>query len=244
MDGIYFLHIPKTAGVSVGRLLEAEFGEALCPAKTLDALLSTPREARDAATAFAGHFGVWLPDIVGRRFRTFTLLRDPVARTVSHYRHVKRDPNHPYHRYVQDQSLAEFVSDPVTAWMSCNFQARYLARSVSPLELAGRFDQADFERSRLSVTWEAATLGASDERLAEAAAATLASLDFVGVTEAFSAGHEAIRAKFGFGAHPIEHLNAAPDPPDRIDEPTLDLIRRRTAVDADLYRSVAPAPEL
>src|SRR5262245_4548215 len=121
MNGLYFLHIPKTAGLSVARLLEEEFGQGLCPATTLDDLFTTDPVALRSAAAFAGHFGVWLPEIVGRGLRTFTLLRDPIARTISHYRHVRRDPNHPYHRYVRDQSLAEFVSDPVTAWMTCNF---------------------------------------------------------------------------------------------------------------------------
>ena len=79
---------------------------------------------------FRGHFLTHLEPYLGRKLATFTMLRDPVERTISHYYHVRRDPDHPSHEDTSRMSLREFCVDPLTRHMVENFQAGYLAKSV------------------------------------------------------------------------------------------------------------------
>ena len=48
------------------------------------------------AVLMSGHFHVHLRPFVRRRLKRFTILRQPVVRTISHYPHVNRAPEHPW----------------------------------------------------------------------------------------------------------------------------------------------------
>ena len=98
-DRYFFCHIPKTAGTSAGVALERHFGEEAIyplpdddyPDRNLDVdHLRTVFEARgDQIKVITGHFPLCVIDLLGEEFRTFTILRDPVARTLSHLRYQR-----------------------------------------------------------------------------------------------------------------------------------------------------------
>lgn len=238
-EALYFLHIPKTAGLSVCSLLEGALGSALCPAKTWDALISMTSPQRVRARGFAGHFGARLGEFVGRPLRTFTVLREPVSRTVSHYLHVRRDAQHPFHAYVSTQSIEDFVSDPVTAPMTYNFQARYLATiGPTPWRLRHRVDASDLARNRLSMTWENMLYSIEDEALRRSAFETLDRLPFVGITERFDETMRGIRERFAFPDCEIEIRNVAPNElTGGLSSSARKLIQARTQIDRELYEA-------
>lgn len=81
----YFVHVPKTGGVSLGALLEANFKHSdyfkLQP-RTLAQL--TPADLKRFRCYHAFHQGRSMLNIVGRSDMTFiTMVRDPVERSVS-----------------------------------------------------------------------------------------------------------------------------------------------------------------
>lgn len=98
-DRYFFCHIPKTAGTSAGIALKRHFGEEAIyplpdddyPDRNLDVdHLRTVFEARgDQIKVITGHFPLCVTDLLGEEFRTFTILRDPVARTLSHLRYQR-----------------------------------------------------------------------------------------------------------------------------------------------------------
>jgi hypothetical protein len=58
-DGIYFFHIPKTAGVSVWRFLEQTFpSHRICPWWLWEQLINVPQGERDQWNLFRGAFPV------------------------------------------------------------------------------------------------------------------------------------------------------------------------------------------
>lgn len=156
MDSLYFLHIPKTAGTSVTKWLADHIDqEKVCPAKNWDQLVMLDQQVLLTYRIFAGHFGMDFESFLGRRITVVTLLRDPLRRTISHYQHVRRDPNHPLHQHVLHQSFEMFVMDRQNWAMIENFQARYLVTTpVEFKQFVPCYDRNVMKRHRLSVLSE------------------------------------------------------------------------------------------
>ncbi len=117
-----FLHIPKTAGVTMNRILYREYGNRLLrytinnyePEKSI-----TPNLKAISAEnrLIAGHFPFGLHEKLPGRARYFTVLRHPVDRTVSHYYFVKKSVDHPLHQHVigKDIDLISYITGKITA---------------------------------------------------------------------------------------------------------------------------------
>ena len=155
-DSLYFLHIPKTAGTSVTKWLADHIDqEKVCPAKNWDQLVMLDQRALSTYRIFAGHFGMDFEPFLGRRIAAVTLLRNPLRRTISHYKHVCRDPNHPLHQHVAHQSFETFVMDRQNWAMIENFQARYLVTTpIKFKQFVPYYDRDVVKRHRLSVLSE------------------------------------------------------------------------------------------
>ena len=99
---------------------------------------------------FRGHFLSHLELYTGRQFKTFTLLRDPVQRTISHYYHVRRSPEHPFYAHAVRLTIKEFCTHPSTRHMVVNYQCGYLAKVASdPVIAARQIEPAGLERFEL-----------------------------------------------------------------------------------------------
>ena len=97
MRPFYFLHIPKTAGTSVKAWLQAQGGFCICPDSLWSQLLRREREALGNYDLFAGHFYTSLAGYLHRDLSSFTFLRHPVERSISHYLHIMRHEAHYLH---------------------------------------------------------------------------------------------------------------------------------------------------
>jgi hypothetical protein len=235
---LYFLHIPKAAGTSVRHILTEKYGDRLCPAGMWDDFFRTPKLRTTTYEAYSGHFGIDLPIFLRTPMRVFTLLREPVARTLSHYLEVRRTATHPLHNLVSTQTLRDFVFDPVTVPMVLNFQARYLASTDVAIEdFAGTFTPYWNSRYTLSVALENASCYVNPTTLKDAALSTLQSLEYVGITEHFDEDFRRLQQKFGFPNIPVPRSNTSP-PEDARQTIALDVeqrIRDLTSVDAEIY---------
>src|SRR5262249_24908647 len=77
------------------------------PYLSLDDLVAVTPARRADIQIYAGHFPFMARDLIGGELTTLTLLRDPVARTVSHLKHFKR-----LHDRFHDLPLEEIYEDP------------------------------------------------------------------------------------------------------------------------------------
>ena len=236
-EGVYFFHIPKTAGVSVWRFLEQSFpADQICPWWLWDQLIDVPRPELDRWQVFRGHFQSHLEPYLGRPLKTFTFLRDPVARTISQYFHVRRAPEHPYHSHALRMSLSEFCLHPETRHMVENYQAAYLAKS--PLDLAAA--KEDLGPLTLQQRTEYPDYVPDTTELLVRAQERLSGFVAIGITENFDESLLKI-SKCLPTPEPtfMERWNANPEGTSAqdIDEKTLALIRDLTDVDRTLYRS-------
>ena len=146
---LYFLHIPKTSGVSIFSALSdiaiakkiKMVGHVL-----LDHLVEHPKWTK--SKILVGHLGL-LP--LEYNFEYFTVLRDPLERLFSHYSHIYRSPGHYLHNVVAGEELdfESYLLDDRFLGLNYNMQTRYLSYypkiessrvRISPQELTANFE--------------------------------------------------------------------------------------------------------
>lgn len=135
---LIFLHIPKTGGTTLNRILERQYsttayyedqvtdGDMNCR----EGVLALTELQKQEFRVFSGHFSFGIQDILPHPSWMITLLRDPVERLLSQYAHVARQPDHFLHQHLAGEnerqvSLSAFLrADFVEA---DNAQVRALA---------------------------------------------------------------------------------------------------------------------
>ncbi|MGB1206214.1 MAG: sulfotransferase family 2 domain-containing protein [Chitinophagales bacterium] len=122
---IFFMHIPKTAGTTLSNIIKREYKES-------DIGMAYPRKTDMSKfdTLFAekqfkivlGHYKFGFHQLAKDNFVYVTFLRNPVKRTISHYKHFVKQ-THRKHLLEKYTNLEAFATSP---WGS-NFQTKYFA---------------------------------------------------------------------------------------------------------------------
>lgn len=224
---VIFLHIQKTAGMTVQRYLRKRFG----PSFLRRAIWRLTGNARikgsltDAALArtpkdgfFAGHFCFGIHQYLPQPATYMVFLRDPISRVVSLYKHSRDVPEAFYHQHAKDASLHEFVTESGLMELD-NGMVRFIAGS----------DEDPFINR--------APVGTVDEAMLETAKANLDRFCFfVGLQEQFDASFLLLAKKFGDDAPKYLKLNEARKRSAlAISDETIEAIKRSNRFDFELY---------
>lgn len=213
-DQLVFIHILKTAGQSVMQVLEANFPKRDRLFANSHDIVKLPPGSLNRYRLILGHNYYNIHELLGRKPVYMTFLRDPVARTISHYFHWKRTDTHKFYEKVNSQTLAEFVTDPVTRPAVFNYQTRWIASDN---------------------VLKPAAVNARD--LLEVAKQRLEEFAFVGLVEDFDRSIDALVGQFGWKMpRHLEKRNVGKQRAKVADFPaeTLQLIREATQGDAEL----------
>jgi len=122
---LYFFHIPKTGGTSLIKLLDSYFApEDIFPPQLWPELLAFPNVVNRLKTAklIRGHLDNGIYDFLPTRPYTITLFREPVAHTISHYRHIVQHSDHEYHSLCHSLSLESALAHDLIITHFTNFQ--------------------------------------------------------------------------------------------------------------------------
>jgi hypothetical protein len=234
---IYFLHIPKTAGSSVREMLRMNYHGKVCPCWNYDDLASSSEACIEKYDVIAGHFGISLLNLFDRHPLTLTFLRHPISRTLSHFMHVKRESNHPYHKYVIDMDLSDFLTDPITLPLVYNFQSRYMSFRQTGFDCLSRFPSACSKPGHLSVTWELMSYGMSDMDIMDLSLRSLDKISFVGFVEDFDDSMARLIRLLGIKNYDIPKMNVSTNIADlaNVTSTVRDRILELNQIDMNLY---------
>jgi Sulfotransferase family len=121
---LVFIHVPKAGGQSFRSLIEANYPKAAwmpiyrTGGTTLaEVFAKAPAERIDRKRVVYGHIPHAVEPLIGRSCRYFTILREPVSRSISVYKFIKYDfESHPRHRRfaTRKESFSEFCRNPGT----------------------------------------------------------------------------------------------------------------------------------
>lgn len=242
-DQIYFLHIAKTAGTSFRSLIDTQFKpEEIAPFYLTHELAEWIKHHKTEKLRnyrlIRGHMG-WTPvTYLEAMPHVITMLRDPVARTVSHYRHIIREENHwMYPAFKRRRvTIEEFLEYPPARRLITNFQTRNLAETWSLQENymddAGRMMEPSLGRLMAygSVSLEEPDLFMlAQERFTQCA--------FVGVTDRFDESMARFDKQFNWRQQStsVPKLNRAPEEEIKLAPETRRKIEELTQLDRALY---------
>lgn len=130
---IIFLHIQKTAGTTLHRIIERYYTpEEIyffdAHTYTYEQFSNLSAAERVSIRMLRGHMVFGPHELLPQPTTYFTVLRDPIERVISHYYHVRRDANHCYHDFLvsNEMDLKAYVESGIHRGMS-DFQTRVLA---------------------------------------------------------------------------------------------------------------------
>jgi len=133
---VLFVHIPKTAGISLYTAMARQFGpeHSLRYPRSTEAFkqqfLRLSDEELHRYRLISGHFDLpfWLQRDLGRRV-IVALVREPIERALSTYRYTMSFTGHPRHAMVRNMGIAGFVDHYVAETARHNRQCRSLCGS-------------------------------------------------------------------------------------------------------------------
>jgi hypothetical protein len=129
---LIFLHIPKTAGTTLQRIILRQFSRdsvfrinGASVRRSIDQLKGLNGKEKYKIRLVSGHVPFGLHTCLPRPASYITVLRNPVERIISHYYYVLRKPNHYLHKEVISRKLDLFgyVSEEVSSELN-NGQTR------------------------------------------------------------------------------------------------------------------------
>jgi Sulfotransferase family len=111
-QALIFLHIPKTAGTTLNRIIEWQYSPLSIFTVDPHAIRATPErfktlseERRRQLRVVRGHMVYGIHEFLPQGATYITMLRDPVARLLSAYSFILRRPLNPMHRKLKRGQL-------------------------------------------------------------------------------------------------------------------------------------------
>ena len=99
-ETVIFLHLPKTAGTTLHRILDREYPGSAVFTIGVDAhadieqFYELPEAELEQVQLLRGHMPFGLHEHLPQAARYFTMLRDPIERVISNYYYIRRSPEH------------------------------------------------------------------------------------------------------------------------------------------------------
>src|SRR6266581_2281326 len=111
-EALIFLHIPKTAGTTLNRIIEWHYNPlsifTIAPygiRATAERFKTLSEQRRRRFRVVRGHLFYGIHEFLPQGATYITLLREPAARFLSSYYFILRRPLHPLHRKLKKERL-------------------------------------------------------------------------------------------------------------------------------------------
>lgn len=126
MKKLFFLHIPKTGGTSISELLVAKSGLPLRILGLMESILLP--QVLDRFDCIGGHLPLFVRDLIGDQRPVFTVVRNPIRRTISAINHILSEEHHHLHPLIMDGpvELMRSANSGIAGLELSNLQVRLL----------------------------------------------------------------------------------------------------------------------
>ncbi|MDQ3414296.1 MAG: sulfotransferase family protein [Verrucomicrobiota bacterium] len=212
---LIFLHIPKTAGTTLNRIIEWQYNPlsifTMDPYRiraTPERLKQLPEARRRRLRMVRGHFYYGVHEYLPQGATYITMLREPVARFLSAYYFLQRRPLHPMHRKVKSERVG------VEDFIRLTPQRQNLQCSL----IAGIKSNGKCEESTLEI---------AKENLVK-------SFSIVGLSERFEESLVLIAKTFDWQIPFYENRKVSKTRP-KIEPSAVDMIKEHNRLDLELY---------
>lgn len=219
-DKIFFLHIPKTAGLTVHEILDRQYPngrqEVVHTTDWSKKILLYSNAKKERLKVIKGHFLFGFQQQFGGNNACFTLLRNPMERTISGYKFILSYPEHPFHNELVSKkySLIDFLEGKYVRNFD-NIHVRFLCGDQS-----------------------IAFGDINEEHLNQAKANLLSKNMFFGITEQFDESMIYLKNVLGWEMPFYRKINEATNKSltsQNIDEATTNAIFKTNQFDIQLY---------
>lgn len=217
MDGkaLIFLHIPKTAGTTLNRIIEWQYNPltifTMDPYRiraTPERLKKLSEQRRRRLRVVRGHLYYGVHEFLPQGATYITMLREPVARFFSSYYFIQRRPLHPMHRKVTTERIGveDFIRlTPHRQNLQCSL--------ISGIKNNGTCDERALENAK--------------ENLVK-------SFSVVGICERFEESLMLIATTFDWDVPFYENRKVSKTRPE-IEPGAVEMIREHNRLDLELY---------
>lgn len=217
-EAIIFLHVPKTAGTTLNRLIEWEY--PITQMYSVDPVLfewsaahlwKLPRQRLARTRMFKGHMLFGLHAVLPQPATYITVLRDPVERVLSAYYYMRTYKLHPFYWKLRKEKWS--LEDYVERTQRDNVQCKIMAGA----EYHGPSTPEIFETAKQNMNRH---------------------FSVVGLSERFEESLALMKLRFGWQLKSYSAFNVTRSRPKKGDlsQSTLDLIVERNSFDVELYR--------
>ena len=239
---LFFIHIGKTAGVSLEHILNQHFPEKkICPYYYDLDFVDHAAEPLNY-TLFYGHNWYYTLEVMPKNTQPITILRDPVKRLLSSYEHILRDRNHTHHQLINSntQSPVDFLehdyikklfSNAHTRVLGTDYDLKGMLTKVANGGISKEHAHAQLTEFRLNSQADAAMLDRAKARLRE--------MPVFGLTEKFAESVQRIASIMNISVDSIPHKNSAPKEThskyQQYSQQNIDALKRLNEFDIELY---------
>ena len=244
---LYFLHIPKTAGMSVTALLESWVTrffcshDAVCRSIDLYDIVRNHWEKIRDYRFFRGHMGYQLVPLLGAPVEIIVVLRHPFDQVHSLYKHIMRvGPAHFMYEDVRRHDFEGFIWDERCRPFLFNCQSQYLTPDLGiDIDFLRRSETMTAVQQQ-GLQWLDELARRDPEDLYRSASAGLAACHWVGVTEQLDRFGQVLSRAFDWPLpeERLDRINVSTDQAPaiaRLRPKSFKRLRQLLAVDLRLY---------
>jgi len=237
-DILYFLHIPKAAGITTTSILDYHFDfDAILPSQRWDELFLDMPKNFSKYRLVRGHFGYDFFKILPKKPIYITILRKPDDLIISQYKHLQRTP-HFRKRYniSEEESISDLILRPVIHNQE-NPQCRWLVAEFDVLSKTKGWDKEKLANFVPDDQPEFTMSNISEEELFEIAKDRLLDFAFFGLVEKYE--ESLFLLHYTLGWKPIRNvtrLNVALNKIQNSSTEASKVLEDRTRADVKLYQ--------
>jgi len=215
---IIFLHIPRTAGTSLRRIVEQEYpaGNCVCIYSHAPEFLASIRKDVSRAEVIYGHISYGIHRFLGVQGRYIAFVRNPIDRVISHCSHIVRHKQWGDYGLEEGTSLLHILENELCPQIMNNLMVRIIS---------GYGDRKTIDDTAV---------------LDKAMANIDAHFEFVGLAECMSESVSILGRRLNWKTvYQVPVLNVNPDAQlPEVDEKTLAAVKKYNRLDIMLYERV------